>query len=386
MGFIEQCYENLRKVRRDEIENIYESLYPEVECGIYIDGEIGGRSLQGAKIGAYELASLPEKIRIYGAGDSFTPGKNIVHSFTNLEKVCEKVNYLAVSGSGKSATPNKNLRELTEKYNSNKLILNLITSNPESPMGEIIQKHEGNILKLSGRKSKNTSNSQYIADGLLEDGFELATTELVSTISKGILKDIDPEEFYEFYRDKIKELHEIETAINNLKNTPEYQEFLECLSDPIKSLFSCGQGVSNDVVKMNNIRVGHVRPLTLKKLGIEPNSNLVIGANRNFVIGESNTPNMDGNSVLLCVSQSGTGIIEKYLDDAKKVGAECFLLTKYGEIDGANIFRLEIDNFYTGACFFLSSALMDLGRYLVNEGIEINEKVLRDLHINDKIS
>lgn len=385
MGFIDQCYKNLKEVKKEEIKSIYESLYPEVECGIYIDGEIGGRSLQGAKIGAHELSYLIDKIRIYGAGDSFTPGRNIIQSFANLEKVCGKLNYLAVSGSGKSVSPSKNLHELTEKYKSDKLILNLITSNPDSPMGKIIQEHNGNILKLNSRKSKNTANSQYIKDGLLEDGFELATTELISVISKAILKDIDQSEFYGFYKTKIKELYEIDTAIKNLKNTPEYQEFLEYLSDPVKSLFSCGQGVSNDVVKMNNTRVGHVRPLTLIKLGLKPSYNLGIGANRNFVIGESSTPNMDKNSILLCVSQSGTGKIEKYLEDAKNVGAECFLLTKNGDIEDVNIFRLEIDNFYPGACFFLSNTLMDLGHKLVEEGIEISESVLRALHIKDKI-
>ena len=386
MNFIEQCQKNLRNVKKDELETLYESLYPENTCAIYIDGEPGGRSLQGLKIGTNDLGLLFEKIKINCVDGSHSPGRNIVEIFRNLEKVYDKCNYLCVSGSGSSITPYKNLIELTDKHTLNNTSLHLITSCPDSPMGKIIQEYNGNIIKLEGRKSKTNNGIDYIKEGILEDKFELETAELASIITRGILEEIEPESFYDYYRSNLKELNNTRDLIKNLKKTSEYELFLEYLYNPAKNFFSCGQGVSNEVVKMNNTRMGHVRPLTVKRIGLEPSPDLGIGANRNVVVGESNIRNMDKNSVLLGVSQSGTGIIEKHLKDAKKVGAERFLITKYGKVEeGTNELRLDSENFYVDTCYFLSSTLTDLVYKLVEEGIDIDENVLRAIHVNDKI-
>jgi hypothetical protein len=386
MDFIKQSRENLENVKKEEIEILYGSLYPEIPCALYLDGEPGGRSLQGLKIGTNDLGHLFEKIKVNYVGGSHSPGRNIVEAFQNLERVYDKCNYLCVSGSGSSITPYKNLKELTEKHKSKKLTLNLITSYIDSPMGEIIQEYNGNILELKGRKSKSSIGADYIKEGLLEDEFELETTELASIITRGILEEIEPEDFYDYYRDKLKELDETNRMIEDLKKTPEYELFLEYLFSPAKNFFSCGQEVSNEIVKMNNTRIGHLRPLTAERVGMKPDSNSGIGANRNVVVGESNIRDMDENSVLLGVSQSGTGKIEKYLDDAKEVGAERFLVTKYGEEEeGINMLRLNTNNFYTDTCLLLSSSLMDLGYKLVEEGTEVSERILRAIHVGDKI-
>ncbi len=385
MDFIKQSKENLENVKKEEIEILYDSLYPKTPRAIYLDGEPGGRTLQGLKVGTDELGLLFEKIKVNYVGGSHSPGRNIVKAFQNLEKVYDNCNYLCVSGSGESVTPYKNLKELTEKHKSKKLILNLITSYPDSSMGEMVKNYGGNILELKGRKSKTSNGIEYIREGLLEDEFELETTELASIITRGILEEIELDGFYNYYKDKLKELDKTNSLIEDLKKTQEYELFLGYLFNPAKNFFSCGQEVSNEVVKMNCTRIGHTRPSTAKRVGIEPDPSLGIGANRNVVIGESNIGNMDKNSVLLGVSKSGTGKIEKYLGDAKKIGAERFLITKYGEMEeGGNMLKLNSNNFYTDTCFFLSRSLMDLGYRLVGEGIEVNEDILRAIHVNDK--
>ena len=252
-------------------------------------------------------------------------------------------------------------------------------------MGNIVQEQEGNVLELKGRKSSNNKNSDYIKEGLLEDELELAITELTSIISRGISQDIKPDEFYGYFKNTLDEIKTTQYKIGELQGTEEYKNILECLIDPVTSVFSCGRSVDHDILKMNNIRFGHVRPLTMNRLGIDPNTVLRIGANRNYVIGESCTPNMDENSLLLCVSKSGTGKIKKYLEDAHKVGAECFLITEEGNVDDAKTFRLDTPNFYTDTCFLLSTILTDLGYKLIDDGVEVNEDILRALHVKDKI-
>ncbi len=384
MNFIEEIYNNLNKINPAELTDMYEALYPNTSCAIYEDGQVGGRSLEGLKIGTHDLSPLVEKYMIYCSGDSHSPGRTISEIFDNMGKVCEKLNYLCASGTGKSDDPYRNLTELAGNNKTN-ILLNLITSYPDSPMGNIIQEQDGNVLELKGRKSNNHKNGDYIQEGLLEDELELAITELTSVISRGISQKIEPNEFYEYYKNTINEIKTTQYKISELQGTEEYKNLLECLIDPVTSVFSCGRSVNNDIVKMSNIRLGHVRPLTMNRLGIDPNAVLRIGANKNYVIGESCTPNMDENSILLCVSKSGTGKIEKYINDAHKVGAECFLVTDEGCVENTKTLKLDTPNFYTDTCFLLSKILTDLGYKLIEEGVEVNEAVLRALHVKDKI-
>jgi len=385
MNFINEIYNNLNKVNPSELTEMYEDLYANnSSCAIYMDGQVGGRSLEGLKIGTHDLSPLVKKYMIYCAGDSHSPGRTITEIFENMGKVCKKCNYLCASGTGKSDDPYRNLTELT-KNNKSDILLNLITSYPDSPMGNMVQDMEGNVLELKGRKSNNNKNSDYLKEGLLEDELELAITELTSVISRGISQSIKPDDFHNYYKNAVDEIKTTQYKIGELQGTEEYKNILEYLIDPVTSIFSCGRSINNNILKMNNIRLGHVRPLTMNRLGIDPNAILRIGANKNYVIGESCTPNMDENSILLCVSKSGKGKIEKYIQDANKIGAECFLVTEKDNVENTKTLKLETPNFYTDSCFLLSTILADLGYKLVEDNVEINETVLKALHVKDKI-
>ena len=383
LSFIDQIYKNLCDVDQEALEQFYAALYPDRKTGIYIDGQIGGRSLQAAKIGLNRLAYMLNKVNVYGAGDSLSPGRNTAEKMDNLALVCEKVNYLGVSGSGRSKEIINNIEKLKKFSDDDNFMLNVITSYSDSPMGKLVQQYGGNILVIRGRKSKDTRNSEYIEEGLLEDLFELACVEATSIIARGIQQEIEPSGFYNYYIDTLDELESLKNKISEIKKTPVYEDFLNLLSDPTKRFLSSGQSVSNEVAKMNNNRMGHVRPLTAGLIGLEPNIDLGIGANKNEVMGESNTKDPDKNTVFLAVSMSGTGITGENLKHASDAGAQTFLLTKEGAYEKR--FVLDIDNFYAGSCIFLSSCLMDVVRILVEKGIPIDDDVLKALHVNDKV-
>lgn len=386
MNFIKEIKYNLSNVDQTEIERLYSSIYPEGgSVGIYLGGEIGGRSLQGLIIGARPLAYL-ENIRIYAAGDSLVPGENISRVMDYLSKVCNKSAYICVSGSGNSVGSYNDTKKLIGGNINKKAHLSLITSSPDSKIGNLLAENEGNITKLKGRKSKSGTGQEYIKSGLLEDEFELGATQLAKIISNAIVYDIETEKFYDFYKEQSNVLDNTQTIIKNLKKSHAYKSLLEALANPARNVISCGQGMCDLIAIMNNTRLGHVRPLTLQKFGAMDYSDLPIEANRNYVLGESSVPNMDENTVLICISQSGTGIVQDKIREAEKNNFEYYVITGQGDFPEENTLRIESNNFYPDSCFLLSSILMDLGIHLVEAGVEINEEVLRKIHINDKLS
>ena len=385
MKFIGDIKDNLSQVDSQELEGLYSAIFPGKDStGIYLVGELGGRSLQGLKVGARPLSSL-ENTRIYAVGDSLVPGENILKVMEYLGKVCDKSAYICVSGSGNSIGPYNDTKRLTESNENKKVSLNLITSSPDSKIGKILREKNGNILKLNSRKSRLEKGQDYIVSGLLEDEFELGVTQLMKIVSDAVVNNIEPENLYGYYKRRLNDLEDTESTIERLKETVAHKNLLDGLENPAINVISCGQGVCNEIAKMNNNRLGHIRPLTIQKIGLDAYSGLSIGANRNYVLGESSTPNINKNTVLICISQSGTGMVEEQIKKSKELCAEYYIITKEGDFPEENVLRIESNNFYPDACFLLSSTLMDLGIRLVEAGVEISDEVLRRIHINDKL-
>lgn len=389
MKYIDDIKNNLEKVSQEEVETLYSSLFPgDDRIGVYIEGEPGGRSLQALKIGTRQLSL--EGLIVYSTGDCFAPGTNVSKVFENFYKKlnCDRSSYICISGSGNSRGPYYNSRKLFEKMPDKPISLNLITSSSESKIGNLFGKKNGNIIKLKGRMSKRGTGKEYVKEGgLLEDEFELGAAQYTQIVSDGIVNKMEPDKFYGYYLSRLRDLEKTKEIIKGLTKMDAYNNLMECLGNPVKSVISCGQGVSNEVAKMNNNRLGHIRPLTVQSIGLDSSKSLAIGANQNYVLGESSIPTIDKNTSLLCISQSGTGIVCDQIEEAKRVKAEYFIITREGKFPEENTLRLsDTQNFYPCSCFLLSKILMDLGIKLVEEGVEINEDTLRKLHVNDKLT
>ena len=373
-GFIEKIYENCRKIDKEELFGLYDHLYPEEEgkIGVGIDGE--GRSYQSAIIGTSELTPLLEKYLIFGTHESHTFGGTVAEAFRNLGKVCNKLEFLMCSGSGKSEVPLMNLEELNNyvsEKNRAPINLDLITSYPDSPIGRKVRELEGNVIKLEGRENNNEKNEKYLGQGILNDIFELGVLWVLYITSEALVRKVPPDNFPEYFNENIRHIKNLKDEFKRVKKDSGYEELIEGLSDPNISLFSCGQGVSHNVAKQFNIRANHVRRL--------------IGCEDNFVIGESNCPPINKNSVFLGISKSGTSPkVRKYMKDAEKVKANAYLITG-AENGEERTFYLPKKLFYPTAAVFCSEMLMDLGKLLVRKGVEIDENILRSIHVRDKI-
>jgi len=389
MEYIDDIKNNLKNVHQDEIETLYSAIFPKDEkVGVYLEGELGGRSLQALKIGTRPLS--PEGILVYSTGDCSAPGKTVAGVFKAFHEKYgrDRSVYTCISGSGNSIGPYENSKNLTEEELHYNISLHLITSSPESAIGKIFKEYGGNIIQLKGRKTKAGTGKDYVrGGGLREDEFELEATQGAQIISDGIVNKIKPEEFYGYYLIRLEDLDKLKETISELKEGEAYGRLLECLADPVKNVISYGQSVSGEVAKMNNTRLGHIRPLTMHKIGLEPNQGISIGANQNYVLSESSTPNFRKNTTFLCISQSGTGMVNKHIKDARNAGAEYFAITREGNFPEERTLRLyDAQNFYPNSCILLSNILMDLGIDLVESGVEISDEVLRGFHVKDKLS
>ena len=375
-GFIEKIYENCRKIDKEELLVLYNHLYPEEgeKIGIGIDGE--GRSYQSAIIGTSKLATLPENYLIFGTNESYTFGGTVAEAFRNLgkERVCDRLDFLLCSGSGKSEVPLMNLEELSNyvfEEDEARINLDLITSNPNSPIGRKVRELGGNIIKLEGRENNNEKNEIYLDQGILNDIFELGVLWVLYITSEALGRKVPPDDFPEYFKESIRHIRNLKDEFKRVKKDSGYEELIEGLSDPNFSLFSCGQGVSHNVAKQFNIRANHVRRL--------------VGCKDNFVIGESNCPPINKNSVFLGISKSGTSPkVRKYMKDAEKVNASVYLITG-AENGDERTFYLPKKLFYPTVAVFCSEILMDLGKLLVRKGVEIDENILRSIHVRDKI-
>jgi hypothetical protein len=386
MKFISDIKDNLQNVRREEIEKLYSALYPEEDrVAVYLEGELGGRSLQALKIGSRQLSL--KGIPVYSTGYCFTPGTDIFKSFEYLSKEYDKCVYICISGSGNSRDTYSNLEKLTDGKLDKNVSLNLITSTPNSKIGNLFKENNGNIIELKGRKSKAGIGKAYVKEGgLLEDEFELGAAQYAQIVSDGVMNEVEPGEFYGYYLGRIDDLEKTKETITRLKGTEAYNNLLECLGNPVKNVISYGQGVGEEVAKMNTNRLGHIRPLTVQKVGLGAYRGLAIGANHNYVLGESNTPKIDKDTVLLCVSQSGTGTVRDHIKDAEKANANYFIITREGISLEENALRLDnAQNFYPDSCILLSKILMDLGIDLVEQGVDISHEILIASHVNDKM-
>lgn len=389
MFMLEKVYENLKKADVNTQRKISGLFNP--PCAICLDGEKGGRSYEALEIGTRYLATVPG-VRIYGAEDTRTPGSTITKGFENLSKEYRKINYVCVSGSGKSEGPNDNMREILDYVKTNELKnppnITLATYDTDSPIANVAEECENygcdiNIMELPGRPkgSRSYRDEKYLEWGILDDLFEIETAEATNIWAKAVLENVPPGGFYKFYTKNIDEMKERHEAIEKIRDSDSYMNYVDSIADPLKSIFSFGQGVSGNVVRMNNNRLGHVRPMTAE----HPQHKGKVPYPRNYVFGESSVPNPTEDSVFLIVSKSGTRKAPTYVAKAEQKKAECFLVTKYGDSSYPQKLRLDGDRFYPDAITLLTAANLDVAYKLLENGVEISEEKIKSYHIDDKI-
>jgi D-arabinose 5-phosphate isomerase GutQ len=252
--YIELISDNLLKMAEKNLLPLYEDLSA-ADC-IVCGGS--GRSLHSLNIAMSQIAMMKDPKVIITREDVGFPGRGMYDAASQLEKRHRKIVLLVNSGSGESDDP-RHLAEELEKYlketDSTKFTMGLITSNPNSSIAKIAQRH-GHVVKVEGRRKQQLPSSDaYSETGIMGDLFELGSLFLLQMITEAIADDSSVERVLELISEEAPFLRKItENAIHS-EATKAALDILERRSD----VFLGGRGTAEEVAKMTAVRLFHIK-------------------------------------------------------------------------------------------------------------------------------
>jgi len=283
--YIELISDNLLKMTEKNLLPLYEDLRA-ADC-IVCGGS--GRSLHSLNIAMSQIAMMKEPKVIITREDVGFPGRGMYDAASQLEKRHRKIVLLVNSGSGESDDP-RHLAEELEKYleetGSTKFTMGLITSNSNSSLAKLAQRH-GHVVKVAGRRKQQLPSSDaYSETGIMGDLFELGSLFLLQMITEAIADNSSVEKVLELISEEAPVLRELtENAIHS-EATKAALDILERRSD----VFLGGRGTAEEVAKMTAVRLFHIK----KSLGDDV-----------YIARGVNTPHPRAGDLEILISYSG---------------------------------------------------------------------------------
>ncbi len=252
--YVERINENLLSLKAKNLFSLYEDLRA-ADC-IVCGGS--GRSLHSLNIAMSQISMMNKPKVVITREDVGFPGRGMLDAASQLEKRHKKIVLLINSGSGESDDPSHLAKEL-EKYleatGSTKFTMGLITSNPNSSIAKIVQRH-GHVVKVEGRGKKQLpSPDDYSQTGMMGDLFELGSLFLLQMITEAIFEDSPVERVFELIAEEAPVLREITENAVNSEDTKAALDILERRSD----VFLGGRGTAEEVAKMTAVRLFHIK-------------------------------------------------------------------------------------------------------------------------------
>ena len=283
--YIELISDNLLKMAEKNLLPLYEDLRA-ADC-IVCGGS--GRSLHSLNIAMSQIAMMKEPKVIITREDVGFPGRGMYDAASQLEKRHRKIVLLVNSGSGESDDP-RHLAEELEKYlektGSTKFTMGLITSNPNSSIAKIAQRH-GHVVKVAGRRKQQLPSSDaYSETGIMGDLFELGSLFLLQMITEAIADNSSVEKVLELISEEAPFLRKITENALHSEVTKAALDILERRSD----VFLGGRGTAEEVAKMTAVRLFHIK----KSLGDDV-----------YIARGVNTPHPRAGDLEILISYSG---------------------------------------------------------------------------------
>jgi len=248
-----------------------------------------GRSLHSLNIAMSQIAMMKEPKVIITREDVGFPGRGMYDAASQLEKRHRKIVLLVNSGSGESDDPRHLAAEL-EKYlketGSTNFTMGLITSNPNSSIAKIAQRH-GHVVKVEGRRKQQLPSSDaYSETGIMGDLFELGSLFLLQMITEAIADDSSVEKVLELISEEAPVLRKI---TENALHSEAIKAALDIL-ERRSAVFLGGRGTAEEVTKMAAVRLFHIK----KSLGDDV-----------YIARGVNTPHPRHGDLEILVSYSG---------------------------------------------------------------------------------
>ena len=370
--YIELISDNLLKMAEKNLPPLYEDLRT-ADC-IVCGGS--GRSLHSLNIAMSQIAMMNDPKVIITREDVGFPGRGMYDAASQLEKRHRKIVLLVNSGSGESDDP-RHLAEELEKYleetGSTKFTMGLITSNPNSSIAKIAQRH-GHVVKVEGRiKQQLPSSDAYSETGIMGDLFELGSLFLLQMITEAIADGSSVERVIELISEEAPVLRKItENAIHS-EATKVALDILERRSD----VFLGGRGTAEEVAKMTAVRLFHIK----KFLGDDV-----------YIARGVNTPHPRAGDLEILISYSGkTKPVVGWCNRFKGLGGTVFSIIgrKETPLDLNSDLKILLEEtveqgkprrFYMRAAYVLSCLPILLTERLSMKGLLMPEYILNWYH------
>jgi len=252
--YVERINDNVLKMTEKSLFPLYEDLRA-ADC-IVCGGS--GRSLHSLNIAMSQIAMMKEPKVIITREDVGFPGRGMYDAASQLEKRYRKIVLLINSGSGESDDP-RHLAEELEKYleatGSTNFTMGLITSNPNSSIAKIVQRH-GHVVEVEGRGKKQLpAPDNYSQTGIMGDIFELGSLFLLQMITEALSEGSSVERVLELIAEEAPVLRKITENAVNSEATKAALDILERRSD----VFLGGRGTAEEVAKMTAVRLFHIK-------------------------------------------------------------------------------------------------------------------------------
>ncbi len=373
VGYINRIRDNLHTVRRRELSQLYEDL-KSADC-VVCGGS--GRSLYSLNAAMSQIAISQTGWRnkvVLTPDDPGFPGKNMYEAADELERRFSKVLLLMNSGSGVSGDPvmmAQDLHKYIEEKGHSKFSMGLLTSNVNSALAQIVQKH-GNVVEVKGR-GRTKPSLDYSETGIMGDIFELGSLLLMSMMTEAIFRNLDAGEVLRLCEEEFARLGPM---VDLAVESDTYSQLVDIL-EKRTSVFLGGKGTASQIVKMTAIRLFHIKS--------------TLGDNV-YIARGVNTPAPRPGDLEILLSFSGeTKAVVAWCDTLKKMSGTVLAITGAKKCTLCDKSDLQIvleeeakqgqpRRFYMRAAYVLSPLPVKMVERLGDKGLRLPEYIIHWHH------
>ena len=373
IGFANKIRDNVLAIKKSNLAPLYEDLKA-ADC-VVCSG--AGRSLYSlnASISQIALSQVGWRNKVViTPDDPGFPGKDMYDAAHDLERRYKKILLLMNSGSGYSDDPlgmAQDLSKYIEEKNTKKFRMGLLTSNLDSPLAQITNKH-GTAVQIKGRGRMRPSDV-YSETGMMGDIFELGTLELLNSMIEAIVRNLDVDKVFAICEEEFEIIGDI-MDMNVESET--YTKLVDILERRTNVYFG-GRGTANEIAKMAGVRLFHIKT--------------ALGDNV-FMTRGVNTPHPRAGDLEILLSYSGeSNPVLIWCDVLKKFNGIVLAITgkKSSTLATKSDMQIILEEetrpgtprrFYTRAAFVLSPLPVKLAERLAIRGLKLPEYILSWYH------
>jgi 6-phospho-3-hexuloisomerase len=306
------------------------------------------------------------------------PGRDLYEAAPAIRNKYGPMSLLINSGSGKALIPLIDAQKLgqyiTETGNIRDYRIDVVTSDPESPIGKLGSRY-GSVVNLKGQVTyENFSEiKEFRETGILTDIFELGSLVLYQAIAEAMNKDASADAIFSIIENIFKEIQEMFEDKNSI-------EFIKRIVDDLEKRSLCfmgGLGSGLEVARMTAVRIGHIKR--------------VLGDSV-YVIRDVNLPVPRPGDIFIVISYSGeTEVVVGWCKNFKKMGGKVisivgnknssiYSLSDYSYVINSPHVKGEPNRFYLKAAFLLSPLPLFLAERIEKRGLRLPDYILRWYH------